>query len=216
VAGSLSVHSHETLGGPIPGGLSSTASGRRLCRSKRVCHKPLTDWPLAAGMPQPWDTAAVNFHTTFWLAASAAAPEKFHESFWLATAAAAPVIALAAVVLVPEWTRRGAEAAEAAVNAQSRARRAGISDDYDHRPERLAKMAQYVRMAAIVDVCLQAYVLGMSLASIQSQRNEGHPYWFISSTVGGLLLLAVASWTAGRFRAEWRELPREKGAGGRG
>ncbi len=150
------------------------------------------------------------FHETFWLANKGTAQIPFHEAFWLATAAAAPVIALAAMLLLPEWAVRHAEASSAAVDAEIQGRKLGSTDT---RPAKLSKMASAIRVTSAFNIVLQAVVLAMSLLSLQDQRNFRDPFWATTITVGGLLWLAWSSWQAGRFRAEWKELHPVKGPG---
>lgn len=193
-------------GRTIAGLRASSADVQAQVRAREWCR-------LKTGSGSPWDTAAVKFYASLWLASGAAVPDNFHESFWLAAGAAAPVIALAAALFLPEWTIRGREATRAEVDADLQAQRSG-SKDYDQRYRQLSKMAWYVRSSAVINVCLQAAVLALSLASLQSQVNEWQPWAIISFTVGGLLWLGWSSLQAGKFRAEWRDLHGGKGSGG--
>jgi hypothetical protein len=134
---------------------------------------------------------------------------KFYENFWVATAATAPVIALAAMLLLPEWTVRGSEATAAAVDAEMRAKGRGLQD-WDHRYQRLAKMAWSVRTEGLVNVLLQAALLAVSLSALAYQRNVVRPWIAISIAAGGLLWLGWSSLQSGRFLEEWNRISRNR------
>lgn len=129
---------------------------------------------------------------------------KFHESLWVAISAAAPVIALAAVVLVPYWSVK----ANLAVDARVEAERPG-SNYSDYRQKRLAQLslaARYVWSFSVVNICIQAFLLYMSLWSLEDQHNDLRPDMAIDLAVTGLVLLAISALNASRFQNGWREM----------
>lgn len=155
-----------------------------------------------------------------------------YESFWLATAAAAPVIALAAVVALPEasgiyqhelqhimdeWfgTPTGLRAAMQAAGATEPVVEAMSDIDLSPLRETVAEMtlparilAAVIRWTAIGNVMLQAVLLAFSLAAL-AYNVDVMPRWLaIVLTVGGILLLAATVSLVSDYRRATRKLPR--------
>lgn len=140
----------------------------------------------------------------------------FHETFWLATAAAAPVIALAAVVALPDTSGlygNHAQRLEGEYKDLSAKLRPSIAGDtsglagllvaamgvsVDMRDRMVGQavksyrvMAWVVRLAAIVNMLLQAGLLATSLVALAYNLDVMPPWVAIVLAVGGILLLAA-------------------------
>jgi hypothetical protein len=117
-----------------------------------------------------------------------------HESFWLATATAAPVIALAAIVALPDTS----------VIAQ---KFIDLRLKMDPRPtpyqERLLKAAQVVvllpKWTTMVNLIVQAALLAVSLWALAYEHDVIPPGVATVQAVGGILLLAWSASTATTF-----------------
>jgi hypothetical protein len=130
----------------------------------------------------------------------------FHKSFWVATSAAAPVIALAAVVALPD--------ASAMLDAASRQLRQTrrLTDDhagFDFRARIILAILQaswlywfLVWGATVVNLIVQAGLLAVSLSALAFQQNVMPPWVAIALAVGGILLLAWSTTTVIKFRQD--------------
>ena len=142
--------------------------------------------------PGTWDTAAVAFH----------------ESFWVATSAVAPVIALAAVVALPD--------ASTMVDVTARSRR--TIHPVDRVPFRFvfATRRTVVRLArwwslliwgtTIFNLIAQAGLLAVSLWALAYNQDVMPPLAGIALAAGGILLLALTATVASNFD-RWAETP---------
>jgi len=145
------------------------------------------------GLSGGWETAAVSYQ----------------ESFWLATSAAAPVIALAAVVAVPDAT----DVRDAALSAFSRRaqrqaehvqrleqnfpaelvqRLGGGVDPSVESAGRLWRTGAALRWAALINLLVQAGLLAVSLTALAIGGDVVPPWVAIVLAVSGVLILA---WT---------------------
>jgi len=128
----------------------------------------------------------------------------FHESFWVVAGTAGPVIALAAVISLSEIAR-----AEATVdNLSIRALVVAHQDETDFYYRLLNKREWSLvalRVAQLLNLCLQAGLLAVSLLSLAFQRNL-IPVWIcVVAPTAGVLLLAYA----GLFVTRAQELTRK-------
>jgi hypothetical protein len=138
-----------------------------------------------------------------------------YESFWLATAAAAPVIALAAVVALPDTSDVSPDVIQSTLDEwfssperiSSAAKEAGASDAVVKimagiDPAALKGVAQKVpallrvvtvpiRWIAICNVILQAALLAVALGALAYNMSVIPRWVAIALTVGGILLLAT-------------------------
>jgi hypothetical protein len=125
----------------------------------------------------------------------------FHESFWVATSAAAPVIALAAIVALPD--------ASTVVDVASRrlqlAQQVRGSDPLDSDAVRdevltreMRRQASQVRGTTFFNLLLQAGLLAVSLWALAYNQAVISPPDAIIMAVVGILLL---SWTTTRTAA---------------
>jgi hypothetical protein len=153
-----------------------------------------------------------------------------YESFWLATAAAAPVIALAAVIALPDASGIYREDIQHAIDEwagnteklRSTLRTAGFKEselgvvhsvDFPALKKSLAKttllfrvIADAVRWTAIGNVLLQAVLLAFSLTTL-AYNVEVLPRWVaVVLTVGGILLLAVTVSLVSAYRRRASEV----------
>jgi hypothetical protein len=115
----------------------------------------------------------------------------FHESFWVVVGTAAPVVAVAAVISVSEISRAQATVNKASVRALVVARQ-----DKTDTINRLLNMRERGLVALCVtqllNLCLQAGLLAVSLLSLAFQRNL-IPVWIcVIAPTAGVLLLAYA------------------------
>jgi hypothetical protein len=158
----------------------------------------------------------------------------YHETFWLATAAAAPVIALAAVVAMPDASAAANEVNEAVLDA-----RAAVAEAEAKSMEKLQLAVKQTRIgedeasemvlprptppiyvarsvapgiAAFVNVLVQAALLALALSALATAQNVLPPWVAIALAVAGILLLTVTTqWVALlRGRAvDFRDFTRE-------
>ena len=138
----------------------------------------------------------------------------YHESFWLATSAAAPVIALAAVVALPD----ASAAVYGAMDRVGVTSRPNLKDPVtlkEIRPngldwaERLWGKARVISIVSFFNVIIQAGLLAVSLSALASEQNVMPPWGAIIPAVGGILLLAWALAAGATLRRRFQELDRE-------
>lgn len=115
----------------------------------------------------------------------------FHETFWVVGGTAAPVIALAAIVSVKDLIKDSN-----AIMDPVRPYIGSGTDDNKRKVNRYMSQCDAVSAVCIfgqlINVCLQAFVLTISLLSIADQSNV-IPIWIgIAAPVTGVLWLAVA------------------------
>jgi hypothetical protein len=129
-----------------------------------------------------------------------------HESFWVATAAAAPVIALTAIVALPDTSvvvervsRYRQENKNPSIPARDRNRQPLIVDYLWSRKMAYA-WSQLVWMMSVVNLLLQATLLAMSLWALAYDQEVIPPWAAIVFSAGGLLLLTWSSTSAAAFR----------------
>jgi hypothetical protein len=119
----------------------------------------------------------------------------YHEAFWMVTGTAAPIIALAAVVALPEaaavvphaWAR-GREIVSTPPHLNWHVAMAGSYEAW----RRVWAAAQRVRTLTFLNVIVQAGLLAVSLSALAVSQNVMPPWVAIVLAVGGILLLA---WT---------------------
>lgn len=152
-----------------------------------------------------------------------------YESFWLATAAAAPVIALAAVVALPdtlgayqegfqrtvdEWfdtpaklqtSMRDAGAPELYVEAMSHIDLATVKAMMTRANIPLRKIAAYIRWIAVCNVMLQALLLASSLAALAYNVDWLSRWLAIVITVAGVVTLALTLSLVANYREKARD-----------
>jgi hypothetical protein len=166
-----------------------------------------------------------------WTSAAKLSGMTSYENFWLATAAAAPVIALAAVVALPEtsglyrddlqriideWfgtptklraAMQAAGATELVVEAMSDIDFPAMKGGVTKTVIPLRVVAAVTRWTAIGNVMLQAVLLAFSLAAL-AYNVDVMPRWLsIVLTVGGILLLAATVSLVSYYRKGMKELP---------
>ena len=148
-----------------------------------------------------------------------------YESFWLATAAAAPVIALAAVVALPDtsalakkpflsalddWFDNPAmiRSTMLAAGAVGPALEVLQGIDFSDTKAEVKKMRTYVllrvvaaaiRWVCICNVMMQATLLAFSLATLAYNVDVMSRWLAIVLTVSGILLLTVTVWLVSGF-----------------
>jgi len=134
----------------------------------------------------------------------------FYESFWVATSAAAPVIALAAVVALPD-----ASTVRSVASRRYRRRRDQIGDRhpleaiFEPLPGARELSMLQARSAwsasllvwgtTLVNLVVQAGLLAVSLSALAYQQNVMPPWLAIFLAVGGILLLAWSTTTVIKF-----------------
>jgi hypothetical protein len=125
----------------------------------------------------------------------------FHESFWVATSAAVPVIALAAVVALPDASRMAHTAARQRHRAQ---RNPDPTRDTPALVELLGAAQDFwwsrlVWWTTFVNLTIQAALLAVSLSAL-AYDSDLMPQWVaIVLAVGGILLLAWSTSNAIRL-----------------
>ena len=138
-------------------------------------------------MPQTCDTAPVTF---------------LHESFWVATSAVAPVIALAAVVALPDVTLIGR-----ATVLRDEIQRRRPSDQDQAVQTILVDAAQNTRkwawaawLTTLVNLIIQASLLVVSLGAL-ALRQDVMAFWgaIVLATLG-ILLLACSTLVSAQAR----------------
>jgi hypothetical protein len=123
----------------------------------------------------------------------------YHDSFWLATGAAAPVIALAAVVALPDiavmerraWIRY----AKGAIPPDLKQK-----DPAGDLPKQLWHAVNLIWYVSLFNMIIQAAVLAVSLSALASEQNVVPPWIAIVPAVGGIILLAWTLAMGVRFR----------------
>jgi hypothetical protein len=123
----------------------------------------------------------------------------YREAFWLATSAAAPVIALAAVVAVPDATdirdaTGGALMDRAEENAPVFFAR------------KLARTGTALHRAALTNLLVQAGLLAVSLTALAIGGDVVPPWVAIVLAVGGVLILAWTAMTGVALRKDLGQL----------
>jgi hypothetical protein len=115
----------------------------------------------------------------------------FHETFWVVTGSTAPVIALAAIISAKDIAHDTGVITDP-VGEMVAAHVTGPKMEQAHSYyQRWALVGYGQWLAQLVNVCLQALLLTVSLLSIAYQRNV-LPVWVgIAVAVGGVVLLAV-------------------------
>ena len=126
-----------------------------------------------------------------------------HESFWVATAAAAPVVALAAIVALPDTSVAVEEVYrhrhDPVVSERARNGRQVIVARLWSRNMAYV-WSQLVWMVSIVNLLLQAALLAMSLLVLVYDQEVIPPWAAIVFSAGGILLLTWSSTSAAAFR----------------
>jgi hypothetical protein len=116
------------------------------------------------------------------LAACNTATVAYHEAFWVVIGAAAPVVALAVIVSLPDsLTLAGQADMDRGVNALREAANG------------VYRLAARIFVTGLINMLLQAGLLAVSLVSIEDGANCVPPWTAITATVGGIVLLGVAS-----------------------
>jgi hypothetical protein len=131
----------------------------------------------------------------------------FEVNLWLATSAAAPVIALAAVVALPDTlgvvvkAKRQRAIARFEILVEFMNPPAGSSEptapiELDSASSvtavnKVVMAARIIRMTSVFNVILQAVLLAGSLAALAYNRNIGPPWVAILLAVGGVVILAI-------------------------
>lgn len=115
----------------------------------------------------------------------------FHETFWVVTGSTAPVIALAAIISAKDIAHDTGVITDP-VGELVAAHVTGPKMEQAHSYYRRWALVGYGQwLAQLVNVCLQALLLTVSLLSIAYQRNV-LPVWVgVAVAVGGVVLLAV-------------------------
>jgi hypothetical protein len=115
----------------------------------------------------------------------------FHETFWVVTGSAAPVIALAAIISARDIAHDiGAITDPVGQLMADHVRGPKLQQALSYH-QRWAWVGYAQWLAQLVNICLQALLLTVSLLSIAYQRNV-FPVWIgVALTVGGVVLLAV-------------------------
>lgn len=119
----------------------------------------------------------------------------FHESFWVATSAVAPVIALAAVVTLPDVSLVGR-----ANTLRDRIERRQVPDAYPGEraffigaARDAAKWALVASLITLANLIIQASLLAVSLCAL-AVKQDIMPFWLaIILATGGVLLLALST-----------------------
>jgi hypothetical protein len=119
----------------------------------------------------------------------------FHESFWVATSAVAPVIALAAVVALPELTLVG-RIGILRTRIEQREHEDSLWPvrNFLLRATRYAwKWALIAWLATLVNLIIQASLLAVSLCAL-AFKQDIMPFWLaILLATGGILILALST-----------------------
>lgn len=126
----------------------------------------------------------------------------FHESFWAATSAVAPVIALAAVVALPDAATLIGRA-----NSILQGTLRQSSNEYAGQETFLAMRARETRhwawiawLATLANMMIQAGLLTVSLCAL-AYRQDIVPLWLaIVLATGGILLLAWSTFVSANWR----------------
>lgn len=112
------------------------------------------------------------------------------DTFWVATAAAAPVIALAAVVALPDLTTAEFRVVK---RLYDKAIADGVTDSsffHEPRAARLLRKARIARGMTMVNVIIQAVLLAVALGALATDQNLMPPLAAIVFAAGGILLLS--------------------------
>jgi len=155
------------------------------------------------------------------------------DTFWLATAAAAPVIALAAVVVLPDTSGMYRDDVQPVIdewfdspaNFQAAMQAAGASEwvveavsainlaDAKEKVVRakatrsLRVLVASIRWTAIGNVLLQAVLLALSLAALAYNVHVMPPWLAIVLPVGGIVLLAITVLQVSSYRRAAKAFP---------
>jgi hypothetical protein len=119
----------------------------------------------------------------------------FHESFWVATSAVAPVIALAAVVALPDMTLVGRATI---LRDRIQERQPSQEDSWLHsfllgRARDTRKWALNAALTTLANLIIQASLLVVSLCAL-AFRQDIMPFWLaILLASGGILLLVLST-----------------------
>lgn len=127
----------------------------------------------------------------------------YREAFWLAASAAAPVIALAAVVALPDARATEFQAVASSYDTFfDELFKSGVlsksGEEFlawmkeENRRSRPALAATRIRQLVLSNVIIQAGLLAVSLSALATSRNLTPPWVVIALEVSGILLL---SWT---------------------
>jgi hypothetical protein len=123
----------------------------------------------------------------------------FHESFWVATSAAAPVIALAAVVALPDASTIAHIASGNWYRTRVRYRdtRRHPTAGVEITAARLTRWQAWLTWWAIfVNLIVQAGLLAMSLSALAYNHDVMAPPAAIILAAGGILILAWSTMSA--------------------
>ena len=115
----------------------------------------------------------------------------FDESFWVVAGTAAPVIALAGVISVNDIARTQFKVNDGIIKALIVAHK----DEKDEIYQRFDKRGSWIealRVAQLLNVCLQAGLLAVSLLSLTFHRNLIPAWICVVALTAGVLLLAYA------------------------
>jgi hypothetical protein len=127
----------------------------------------------------------------------------FHESFWIATSAAAPVIALAAVVGLPDTAAVAQLGIHRLREPLEGPLLAAMPEALSRAQDRLVTLLFWA--TTVGNLIVQAGLLAVSLSALAYQR-ELMPAWVaIALAVGGILLLAWSTSMAVHYRRAWAE-----------
>jgi hypothetical protein len=142
------------------------------------------------GLSGGWETAAVSYQ----------------ESFWLATSAAAPIIALAAMVALPDT----ADVTFATAREVSRLRqRTAPPDTSRSEIVKLVYRGLAVNFGSLINLLVQAGLLAVSLTALEVGVDVMPPWVAICLAVGGLLLLAWTLVVGRNLRRQLQRLERD-------
>jgi hypothetical protein len=144
-----------------------------------------------------------------------AAVSEYIKDFWLATAAAAPVIALAAVVVVPEGPGVKSKIMRDLHDLEA-------TDTGETDPEAklltgamsLAASAMQILLLTGFNVVVQALLLLASLSSLEAEGDQIPPWSAELLAVGGIFLLAGTLYWGASVRGRLESL-RQEGLGTR-
>jgi hypothetical protein len=121
----------------------------------------------------------------------------FYESFWVVAGTAAPVIALAAVISLNDTARAQFTVNDATSDAFAVAR-LDATDEMYQRLDKRGSSLDVLRIAQLLNLCLQAGLLAVSLLSLTFHRNLIPAWICVVAPTAGVLLLAYAGLTVTR------------------
>jgi hypothetical protein len=128
---------------------------------------------------KPWDTAPVSYH----------------EAFWIVVGTGAPVVALAAVVALPDTSGMHEELIQISDKLKS-----PMLPTWAIASKSIRYIAAAIRWGAIGDVILQAGLLTISLMALAYERDIMPPWAAIVLIVVGILILALIMAAMSGFR----------------